>query len=270
MGRVVAVATVQPGQPGRLGLLCDSNSNMLFLVDTGAVYCVIPFKSAEQPTGPRITAADGTPIDCWGCERRELHVGGRRLVWTLLKAAVAFPILGTDFLTRYRLAVDVAGLQLTGRKLRIPLEAPAVGSVFAPIGVRPGAVESCGGDPAGVGRGSDERMEVAADPAGVGEDGGSCSGPGGGLVARIGNLDFAAVFRDFEKVVNPSKELPAVSHQVVHHIETTGRPVAAKYRRLDPVKLKAAKKAFLEMEKQGIVRRANSQWASPLHMVKKT
>ena len=69
-------------------------------------------------------------------------------------------------------------------------------------------------------------------------------------------------------MVNPSKELPAVSHQVVHHIETTGRPMAAKYRRLDPVKLKAAKEAFLEMEKQGIVCRATSQWASPLHMVK--
>ncbi len=39
---------------------------------------------------------------------------------------MAFPILGTDFLTRFKLAVDVAGFQLTGRKLRIPLVALAM------------------------------------------------------------------------------------------------------------------------------------------------
>jgi Reverse transcriptase (RNA-dependent DNA polymerase) len=45
--------------------------------------------------------------------------------------------------------------------------------------------------------------------------------------------------------------------------------VAAKYRRLDPAKLAAAKKEFAEMEKQGIIRRSSSCWSSPLHMVKK-
>jgi cleavage and polyadenylation specificity factor subunit 1 len=56
---------------------------------------------------------------------------------------------------------------------------------------------------------------------------------------------------------------------VEHAIETTGRPVTAKFRRLDPDKLQAAKTEFLKMEKEGIIRRSNSCWASPLHMVLK-
>ena len=51
---------------------------------------------------------------------------------------------------------------------------------------------------------------------------------------------------------------------------TKGRPVKAKYRRLDNDRLDAAKKEFAELEKQGITRRSNSNWASPLHMVKKS
>ena len=47
-------------------------------------------------------------------------------------------------------------------------------------------------------------------------------------------------------------------HSVEHHIETEGRLVAAKYRRLDPGKLLAAKKEFEEMERQGIVCRSKS------------
>ncbi len=84
-----------------------------------------------------------------------------------------------------------------------------------------------GGEP-WVGRGSDERMEEAEDPAGVGEDGSGGGDGQSGLVARIGIPDYAAVMSSFKEVVNPSKILPPVSHKVVHHIETAGRPVAAR------------------------------------------
>jgi hypothetical protein len=56
---------------------------------------------------------------------------------------------------------------------------------------------------------------------------------------------------------------------VQHHIETTGRPVTAKFRRLDQLKLKAAKEEFSKMLAAGVVRRSSSCWASPLHIVKK-
>jgi hypothetical protein len=81
--------------------------------------------------------------------------------------------------------------------------------------------------------------------------------------------EYDAVLRQFPAVLNQGKSLPSVKHKVLHHIETEGRPVVAKYRRLDPAKLAAAKKEFFEMEKQGIIRRSNSQWSSPLHIVRK-
>jgi Reverse transcriptase (RNA-dependent DNA polymerase)/RNase H-like domain found in reverse transcriptase len=58
-------------------------------------------------------------------------------------------------------------------------------------------------------------------------------------------------------------------HHVVHAIETKGRPVTAKFRRLDPGRLEAAKAEFKRMLDAGIIRRSKSQWSSPLHMVLK-
>jgi Reverse transcriptase (RNA-dependent DNA polymerase) len=58
-------------------------------------------------------------------------------------------------------------------------------------------------------------------------------------------------------------------HGVEHAVETTGRPVTAKPRRLDPAKRAVAEKEFRELEAAGIVRRSNSPWSSPLHMVPK-
>ena len=75
---------------------------------------------------------------------------------------------------------------------------------------------------------------------------------------------------DYPGVVNSSQRLPVPHHQVEHVIETTcGHPVQARYRRLDPDKLAAAKAEFQSMEQQGIIRRSKSHWSSPLHMVKK-
>ena len=70
-------------------------------------------------------------------------------------------------------------------------------------------------------------------------------------------------------MLNTSKVLPKLTHHVQHFLVTEGRPVTAKYRRLDNDRLEAAKKEFAELEKQGIIRRSSSNWASPLHMVKK-
>jgi Reverse transcriptase (RNA-dependent DNA polymerase)/RNase H-like domain found in reverse transcriptase len=59
------------------------------------------------------------------------------------------------------------------------------------------------------------------------------------------------------------------SHSVQHSIETGGRHVTAKFRRLDPERLAAAKAKFNSMLKAGIIRRSSSQWNSPLHLVRK-
>jgi hypothetical protein len=73
----------------------------------------------------------------------------------------------------------------------------------------------------------------------------------------------------FPAVVGNGSGTPKPTHGVSHSIETTGRPVFAKARRLDPEKLRVAESEFRKLEQAGIVRRSNSPWSSPLHMVPK-
>jgi hypothetical protein len=87
----------------------------------------------------------------------------------------------------------------------------------------------------------------------------------------VGNSgdSFTAVVDQFPEVVNVSQRLPETRHGVVHHLVTTGPPVSSKFRRLDSEKLAAAKAEFAQLERDGIIRRSSSPWASPLHMVRK-
>jgi len=101
------------------------------------------------------------------------------------------------------------------------------------------------------------------------------SKPPGQVSAALPSADkqvsrFRRVLEEYPAVLNEEKLLPVPGHHVEHRIETSGHASAARYRRLDPAKLQAAKREFEEMEQQGIVRRSSSHWASPLHMVRKS
>jgi hypothetical protein len=57
---------------------------------------------------------------------------------------------------------------------------------------------------------------------------------------------------------------------VEHHIRVKdGPPITAKFRRVDAEKLEVAKAEFDQLERDGIIRRSGSPWASSLHMVQK-
>lgn len=61
-----------------------------------------------------------------------------------------------------------------------------------------------------------------------------------------------------------------VKHNTVHHIKTTpGQPVFQRPRRLAPDRFAAAKAEFEELLRLGVVRRSDSPWSSPIHLVKK-
>ena len=260
-------ATASPGRPGRLGLLHDDSSHTDYLVDTGSVYSIVPFQSAEQPSGPLITTADGQPVKCWGSVQRTLKVGSKTFTWSFLQAAISFHIVGADFLSHFGLSVDLKHLKLlsdSGR--RYSLSAAPVGSVFASIGLQevvssPPLVHI--GSTDGSSTALPHRLDHNGSPTSAQQVAADCT-------QHRPQPKYQDILKEFPEVVNPSKKLPQVKHQVEHHIETVGRPVSAKYRRLDTDKLRAAKAEFLEMERQGIVRRSDSSWASPLHMVRKS
>ena len=74
---------------------------------------------------------------------------------------------------------------------------------------------------------------------------------------------------DYPELIRPTFTDNAAKHGVTLPIPTTGPPVFAKARRLPPDKLAQAKTAFQSMLDAGIVRRSDSAWSSPLHLVKK-
>lgn len=80
---------------------------------------------------------------------------------------------------------------------------------------------------------------------------------------------YKLILDEFPAITRPEFSSPSVRHGVEHFISTTGPPVYAKARRLSPDKLAVAKQEFNTLEEMGIIRRSNSQWASPLHMVPK-
>lgn len=80
---------------------------------------------------------------------------------------------------------------------------------------------------------------------------------------------YAKLLSEFPEITTPQFSTASTKHGVEHFIPTKAPPVHARARRLAPQKLELAKAEFARMEKMGIVRRSNSQWASPLHMVPK-
>uniref|UniRef100_A0A674MCK3 Gypsy retrotransposon integrase-like protein 1 n=1 Tax=Takifugu rubripes TaxID=31033 RepID=A0A674MCK3_TAKRU len=80
---------------------------------------------------------------------------------------------------------------------------------------------------------------------------------------------FLCLLTEFPALTQPTFSSSTAKHGVEHHIATTGAPVHARARRLDPAKLSIAQVEFETMEHLGIIRRSKSPWASPLHMVEK-
>jgi len=82
------------------------------------------------------------------------------------------------------------------------------------------------------------------------------SGSETGLIAELSAVPppVRSLLADFPGVVGDGgAETPRPLHGVKHSIETKGRPLFAKSRRLDPDKLRTAQQEFRALEKAGIV-----------------
>jgi hypothetical protein len=58
--------------------------------------------------GPRLRAANGHAIRCWGTIKASVRIDKQVYHWLFIRADVRFPILGIDFLRNFDLLVDVA------------------------------------------------------------------------------------------------------------------------------------------------------------------
>ena len=168
----------------------------------------------------------------------------REFSWTFLLAPVAFPILGADFLSNFRLLVDISNKRLVahgGKLIQLEQGKPTNAAVVT-------GVVSVAPLPA-VAPSTPSLPTVEAPSTG--------GGSSGQLAASQHVGDAKRLLHKYQAVVEASKRLPLVKHAVEHLIETnTIRPVASRYRRLDPEWLAATKAKFAPMESQGIIRRS--------------
>ena len=100
-----------------------------------------------------------------------------------------------------------------------------------------------------------------------------CTLGGGGALCLSNTLatgdPYQRLLAEFPDLTTPTFSSAVAKHGVEHHMITVGPPVYARARRLDSAKLAIAREEFSTMERLGIVRRSDSPWASPLHMVTK-
>ena len=205
----------------------------------------------------------------------QLVLDGRRFSWVFLLAAVQCPIIGVDFIRAHHLLVDPNNNRLvdtvTFRSFQTetsspPTWQPVVSSVdklergcalrpLEPPSTPPGTSSPATSPP------STSPLPCPPPPL----DKTQLPLPAtANSTAAVSEL-----LQEFVDVVNPSKQLPVTVHGVQHFIKTSGPPLAARFRRLEGDKLQAAREEFDQMERDGIVRRSTSPWASPLHLVAK-
>jgi hypothetical protein len=194
---------------GGLTYLHDSLSGLNFLVDTGAAVSVLPHSASPTTAqGPTLAGADGKGITCWGKVYKSVCFNGKNFTDVpFVLAAVSKPILGADFFSKHHLLVDTA----TNRVLSAETLLPIGGSI------EPGS---------GSDSGSNKKSRLVAHLSVI-------SPP-------VRNL-----LSEFPGVVGDGTTTPKPLHGVEHTIETKGRPLFAKSRRLDPDKLRIAEKEFV-------------------------
>jgi hypothetical protein len=92
-------------------------------VDSRASISLLPHRSAAAQSGPRLLGPEGSPIPSWGRQTLQLQFGGHSFTWQFVRAAVAFPILGLDFLKQHCFVLDAAGARLfnqeSGQQLQL-------------------------------------------------------------------------------------------------------------------------------------------------------
>lgn len=88
-------------------------------------------------------------------------------------------------------------------------------------------------------------------------------------VFNVNDNVFHVLLKKFPNITQSPSADKVIKHNVFHHIDTFGPPVFAKPRRLAPDRLKAAKAEFQYMLDLGHMRPSNSNYSSPLHMVRK-
>ncbi|KAL7305109.1 hypothetical protein TKK_0002516 [Trichogramma kaykai] len=194
------------------------------LVDTGADVSVIPKElvSADEPTHLKLYKADGTAMSTYGSHQVIVRFNDvEPFNFSFIATNVPYPILGVDFIYKFKLLIDLHGKRLLKQD----------NSVFA----------------------SGHCIEVDTFS----------------LCILSPSQKYYDLLVQFPTIFDAKNRRSIKESTVCHSITTTGPPVSESFRKLSPEKLKAAQDYFDELERNDMVERSNSQWASAIHLVPK-
>ena len=215
-----------------------SNKTLEFLIDTGSSISIIPHHLLQTlncnlaPTTVTLKSADNKPIKVHGeCSLQLSNSCLRRIYnYVFIVAEVSKPILGADFLSKYKLDVSCSDQIIIDRetKLCAPCSNLKIQNFYSIQNSYPENIPS--------------------------------------FVVKLlqDNRELLTPIQMDYSIDIPNSE---IQHTID---TGTSRPVFARARQLPPHKYDIAKKEFEYMLAAGIIEPSNSEWASPLHMVPKT
>lgn len=99
---------------------------------------------------------------------------------------------------------------------------------------------------------------------------GSCSSSLVSVALTTHDVRYRNILQNHPELMTPSVTEFDSKHGVFHRIQTRGKPVYCRPRKLDASRLKIVRAEFEKMLSQGIIRPSKSPYASALHMVPKS
>ena len=121
-------------RPAQLGLVLDKLTRHQWLLDTGSqvsIWPPSPSTARFSLSKVRLAAANGTPIKAFGQQKRKIKIGGESYTFVFLIVQVSKPILGLDFLQKFKMSMDLSNRRLLhfGKVTRFSSTSSAVSGV---------------------------------------------------------------------------------------------------------------------------------------------
>ncbi|GBM99626.1 hypothetical protein AVEN_20982-1 [Araneus ventricosus] len=122
--RIVCKSRPFSNRTTKIGVCARSHSRLFlharstgfqFLIDSGAAVSCFPRRLTNYGVAQDNTlyAANGSAIKCYGTKKLNLDLGLRRkFSWNFTVADISHPIIGSDFLERFELLIDIKNRRL--------------------------------------------------------------------------------------------------------------------------------------------------------------
>jgi hypothetical protein len=205
-----------------------------YMIDSGSVVSVVPSNKGEISTEDdfNLYAANGTSIKTYGTRMDEFYIMGRRCKHRMIVADVTRPILGIDFFSEgdgRAFIIDVAHNCLIDRETHCATRGTLTNCSIYSI-MKP----------------SWEMNNIV-----------HTSNP------------YLQVLQKYPEITETNLCKVTVFAKPLHIDTGNAIPVASRCRNLHGDKKTAIEAELRKWEKEGIIERCESEWASPLHAVKK-